>query len=218
MSTIYPITRERYAGQRWNGPANLQFAATQTLLPVSAHELSQMAVALPMAFAAKDGGYVLTAVLGLQNDRNLFIAPDGRWVGSYLPALLRTHPFCMKRNSRNEPVLCIDEAAGLLSDTGNRFYEEDGTPAQQLTNILASLAHTDQGLQQSAQAVALLNKHGLLKPMPLTVASPNGEVTIGGLFQVDEAALRALPGNALEELAQRGVLTVAYSQLLSMPR
>ncbi len=215
MTTIQLITQERHANLRWKAPANYLFAAGSAVVPLAAAELAAAVPAMPIAFLADGDGYVLSALMGVQDGVNLYVAPDGRWLGSYVPAALRGYPFRLARQN-DEAVLCIDEASGLVDAAGERFFEEDGKPAQKIAGMLQFLVQAERSRMQATMACTALQKHKVLAPWPLTLRGAQGEQTVNGLFKVDEAALNALPGDALRELADSGALAVAYSQLLSM--
>jgi hypothetical protein len=73
------------------------------------------------------------ALQGLENGKNLFVAPDGRWLGGYIPAALRGYPFKVLQDNSEPPrhFLCFDEESDLLVDAtepnSQPFFKEDGT-------------------------------------------------------------------------------------------
>lgn len=218
MPAIQVISRERHAEQRWQRYTSYAFAAHQAVVPLAAAELPKAAMSLPLAFIAQQEAFVPVAVLGLQAGSNLWVGADGRWAGAYIPAALRGHPFRLAQAEDGQQVLCIDEQSGLLTagPEGERFFNDDGQPAQATLDILNFLTQTAQSLAVAAAACAALARHQLIRPWPITLQNEGGEQQIEGLFQVDEAALNQLPGEALQELARAGALAVAYCQLLSM--
>jgi len=122
----------------------------------------------------------------------------------------------MAPTEQGEQVLCIHEASGLLSESaGKPFFNEDGTPAKAVLEILAFFNQIDANRQLTRSICAVL-QHGLIQPWPITVQGEHGEQKVEGLFRIDEAALNALTAEALSEVRNAGGLTVAYCQLLSM--
>lgn len=218
MPNYHAITRERHASRHWNRYTSYNFAAADAVVPLVAAELSKAVMALPIAFIAQGEGYVPAAVLGLQAGNNIFVAPDWRWVGGYLPAAFRSYPFRLAKTEDGQQVLCVDEDSGLLTDdpAGERFFADDGQPAQATLDVLNFLTEIERDRVRTAAACAALQKHQLIRPWPITLKSDSGEQQIAGLFQIDEAALNQLPAEALHELSQAGALAVAYCQLLSM--
>ncbi|MBA5638867.1 SapC family protein [Duganella sp. LX20W] len=213
----HAVTRERHSALRWQHPTHHAFAAHLPVVALAAHEMAAAARAMPLAFIARNGGYLPVAVLGLQNERNAYVAPDGRWTARYLPEALRLHPFHLLDNSAAERVLCVDESSGLVTDSpdGQPFFDAQGAPAAPLAALLASLRQHEHGRRQAETACAALQRLRLLRPWPISVDTPHGVQHTAGLFQIDEAALQQLPGAGLAALHDGGALAMAYAQLHS---
>ena len=218
------ITYERHGEQRWQRPSSYAFAANDALVPLSAAELPKAVLSLPLAFIEQAGAFVPVAVLGLQPGSNLFVAPDGRWTGQYIPAAFRSYPFRLASTDDGQQVLCIDEDSALVTSGpdishrpgGKCFFDNDGQPAPAVRDAFNFLNQIEQSRLATAAACAALHRHGLIRPWPITVKTDAGEQQVAGLHQIDESALGQLPGDALHELAQAGALALAYCQLLSM--
>lgn len=218
MPTIIPITLERHASLRWQRQANYAFAETQVLAPLVAAELPKAAMVLPTGFIEQSDAFAPVAVLGLQPGNNLFVAADGRWLGTYLPAILRGYPFHLAQTGEGQQVLCIDEESGLVGPgpAGEIFFTADGKPTKEILEILNFLSLIDQSRQATQVACAALKKHRLIQPWLIAIKTASDERQVAGLFRIDEAALNQLSGEALHELVQTGALALAYCQLLSM--
>jgi len=89
MPQFTPINRESHAGMKWQRFTSYGFAATTVLAPVVGVELARAALAMLLAFFQETGRFVPVAVLSLTPNRNMLVAPDGRWLGSYVPGSLR---------------------------------------------------------------------------------------------------------------------------------
>src|SRR3954470_20980412 len=108
MVNLVPLTKERLEGKKWRASGGYAFAATQSLLPLTGLEFSSAAVAMPIAFVEQAGRYVSVAVMSPVQGRNLFIGPSGQWLGLYVPAVLRSYPFCLGRmDDGGQVALCI---------------------------------------------------------------------------------------------------------------
>ena len=218
MPNFQAISRERHATLRWKRYSNYTFAAADSVAPLVAAELPRAVMSLPIAFIEQGGTFVPAAVLGLQPGNNVFVAPDWHWVGQYIPAAFRSYPFRLAKTEDGQLVLCIDEDSGLVSEgsAGESFFDENGEPAQAIVDILGFLTQIETSRAVTAAACAILQKHALIRPWTITLKTDTGEQQIAGLFQIDEAALNQLPGEALLEVRQAGALPIAYCQLLSM--
>lgn len=217
MTDYHVITRERHGDQYWLKQSGHSFAAGDALCPLVAQELPKAVLFVPIGFIAEGDHFMPVAVQGLTPGQNLFVAADGRWLASYIPNPYRAYPFRMAPTEQGEQVLCIDEASGLLSESaGEPFFNEDGTPAQSVQEILAFFNQIDANRQLTRSICAVLQQHGLIQLWPITVQGEQGEQKVEGLFRIDEAALNALTAEALAEVRNTGGLTVAYCQLLSI--
>lgn len=217
MADYHVIIREQHGHQYWLKQSSYRFASSDALCPLVAQELPTAVLSLPIGFIAEEEHFVPVAVQGLAAGQNLFVAADGRWLTSYIPAPYRGYPFRMAPTEQGEQVLCIDEASGLISESaGEPFFNDDGTPGKAVLEILEFFNQIEANRQLTRSMCAVLQQHGLIQPWPITVQGEHGEQKVEGLFRIDEAALNALSAEALSEVRNAGGLTMAYCQLLSM--
>jgi len=218
MATIAPVTPSRHAAKRWRRSVSYAFAAERAAIPLVGAELARAAVAFPIAFIQQGEGFVPVAMLGVEPNRNLFIAQDGRWLGAYVPCALRGYPFVLGRGADGRQMLCVDEASALVTDgpEGERFFEDDATPSAAVRQVLDFLTRIEQSRVITATACGALQGRNLIEPWPITLKSDQGQGKIEGLFRVNESALNALDDAAFLNLRKTGALPLAYAQLLSM--
>lgn len=217
MPVFRAVAPSTFAAKRWKRYTRYAFAVHDALAPLVAHELPRAALHLPTAFALQGEAFTPVAVLGIQPGQNLFVAPDGRWLGGYTPAAYRAHPFALASLPDGQQVLAFDEASGLLTEAdGEPFFDADGTPAQGVKDVLAFLTQVQANRAHTDRICQVLVEHALLQPWPITVQGDGGERMMQGLHRIDEAALNALPTDALKAVQQAGALPVAYCQLLSV--
>jgi hypothetical protein len=213
------ISKEQFSGKAWRRYTSYAFAAGETFIPLVVAELTQAVPAMPLGFVQSGEGFQLVAVTSLQPGANLFVAPDGRWLGAYVPAALRGYPFrLVKPQDRADSVLCIDQASGLVVEAGQgeTFLDEDGQPSKALRNVLEFLSQVERSRMATQAAVDALVAAGLIHPWPLSIKQGEQNVPVTGLYRIDEAALNALDNEAFLTLRQSGALPVAYAQLMSM--
>lgn len=218
MVQLTVISREQHADKRWKRYSSYSFAAADAVAPLVVQEVPRACLSLPVSFMEVDNGFRLVLVQGLQPGKNLLVGPDGRWVpGCYVPAAYRSYPFVLANATDGRRVLCVREDSGLLSDSeGEPFFDEDGEPAKPVRDVLAFLEQVSVNVQTTARLCALLAKYELIQPWNVHVKAEKGDHKVDGLFRIDEAALNALPIDALQALREGGALPLAYCQLLSM--
>lgn len=217
MSNYQVISRSTHAHKYWKRFSSYNFAAQDVVVPMVAQELPRALMHVPIAFIKQLDAFVPVAVLGLQPGQNLFVTPDGRWTGGYTPAAFRSYPFQLVESSDGQSVLVIDEDSGLVSDTeGETFFDEEGKPAKAVKDVLDFLVYVQTDRAVTQRICTALAEQQLIQPWNITVQGESGERKVEGLYQVDEAAMNALPAEAFEALRQVGAVQTAYCQLLSM--
>jgi SapC len=219
MTRFVAISRERHGEKKWRRPQGFGFAASQAVAPVVATELGSAGLSLPLAFTEEAGRYALVAVLSLAPGRNLFVAPDGQWLGGHIPASFRAYPFRLAaRADSNERILCIDEESGVLveqGDVGEPFFDEAGNPSAAVQEVLRFCGELDRSTTVTELAVEALRQSGVIRPWPISQKTDAGQRTVNGLHRVDEAALNALDDETFRTLRARGALPIAYTQILA---
>jgi len=201
----------------WRQPAGYGHAASITSVAIAAQEIGQVAVSLPFGFLAGDAAGPV-AILGFDENANLFVAQDGRWLGRYVPIVFRTYPFKLMALDSGEFALGIDAASGLICNaaSGTPFFNNEGNATEQVQAVLRLLMETRRGIETGAAASRRLFELDLLEPWPLKVQRENGETAVEGLFRVNEAKLNSMDDAGFLEARKGGLLALAYAQLLSM--
>lgn len=81
-----------------------------------AQELSCALMHLPIGFIKQHDEFVPVGDLGFQPGQNLFVIPDGDWIGSYTPAVFSGYPFQLVEAADGQRVLVVNEDSGLVND------------------------------------------------------------------------------------------------------
>ena len=220
MTEFAAITPERHAQKVWKRVTDYAFAAEDTVIPLVGVELSKAALAMPTGFIKQEAGYQLVAITSLEPEMNLYMAPNGKWLGTYIPAVIRAYPFrLLKPESAEKSVLCINEASGLVvenTEDGNAFFDDQKQPTQEIKDILNFLAEVEGSRAATQVAVNALADADLITPWALNLKQGEEVVPVKGLFQVNDAALNKLDDEDFLAVRKAGGLPVAYAQLLSM--
>lgn len=226
MPRFAPISLTKHQSFKWLKSADHQFIAQQSAIALVAEELPHALVTMPIGFCRKeDGSFELAAICSLDEQHNLFVHPDGRWVGSYRPAMVRSYPFTLRHDSdQQQYLLCVDEASGLLVDSndsqGEPFFNELGEPAELLGNIMEFLTKWERQRQVTQRAVNMLADFNLIAPWNINMTTEDGRTvrTLRGFYRIDEQALNALPSDKFEALRQVSAFPIAYAQMFSQHR
>lgn len=217
MTAFMPLSPERHGTKRWVRFRSYSFAARTSVIHLVADDVPRAVVSHPIAFMRDGEDLALVGVMSLEAGRNLFVAPDGRWITGYVPAGLRGHPFRLVSAGEGRHALCVDEASGLIVDSseGEPLFGADGQLSPAVQEVARFLTQVEQSRMATRRVCGLLQRHGVVRPWAIKARTSDGERDIKGLWQVDEAALNALPPPAFEELRRAGALPLCYFQLLS---
>lgn len=192
-------------------------------LPLSYAEFSLACHDYPIIFASGDQGknMVAMAILGIEQQQNLFMQPDQTWDRSaYVPAYVRRYPFCMTRVSvdgkeQPERIACVEKRA--LSDRGDALYNDKGESLPMWENLRKLLFEYEADLARTEEMCHMVNDLGLLEPFGMQ-ATPNqgAPLALSGMHRVNEQKIPELPADKLKELTKNGVLARIYAHLISM--
>ena len=228
MHTYIPLNTTTHSGKGWRKADSLQHASGQSVLPVILDELPHCTPTMPLALVPRttdnQEAFDLVALTSLTPGLNLFLAPNGRWLGGYVPACLRGYPFRMLPDPASKRMLlCFDQDSGLMTEQATEssepFFKDSGELSDTLKRITQFLQKCEQGRQATRKAVDLLAKHQLIEEWPLHVKGQEHEKQrIQGIYRINEAALRALSADALKELQDGNALPLAYAQMMSQHR
>ncbi len=220
---LVAVSRQKHMGKAWSAPGSYTFAAANNLAPLSAQEIGHAARSLPLAFVQNEGKPVLVALLGLLPGQNLFVAPQGQWLGTYIPAVLRAYPFALASTAagKDQLALAVDETSGLIGEQGaggTPFFAEDGeTPHPQTRAMLEFLLQVRRGAEAARTAVSALDAAGVIEPWPISLKDGTNTKALSGISRISEKALNGLSDEAFMTLKRAGALPVAYAQLIAMP-
>lgn len=220
MSKLVPVSRQTHAGQIWRRLSTYSFAAKEPYVPIGGAEFGRVVSTMPIAFVETAGQFVPVAVLSLSPKDNLFVGPDGRWLGGYIPLMFRFYPFRLLRQPGTDQFsLWVDEEAQDLPDAAAStevYYDAEGQLAPGTKALFDSLAQFEQNRMATMAAVAALQAEKVICRWELKIKEGDQDRDVSGLHRVDEVALNALDDAAFLRLRKAGVMPIAYAQLLSM--
>lgn len=209
-----PLLRHGYI-RREAGYGRFREAAS---VQISISELAHATASFALAFRPHgEDSMTLVALLGLHESRNLYVAPDGQWMGNYAPAHLRRHPFRARRG-HNGPIVVVQDGRADLTDdpTDHPLWTPEGQPTPWLERMerFAVKLHFQQRITD--QGCRALRSKGVLEDWPIRIAAGRQTLRLDGYQRVSEAALDALDTRDFIRLRQTGGLRIAYAQLMSM--
>ena len=194
------------------------FVRSIRVVPLAAAELSSAQKYYPVVFSDLKKPSLL-AVVGVFEDRNLFVDDNGQWDSSaYVPAYLRCHPFALASRPNDQYAVVIDRAAPVISENPDQpfFVGRDlAPPIQARVDFCAQFSAHRPATQALCDRLVELD---LLSGQQATF-TPEGqekEQTIASYVAVDFDKLQKLDATTLEKLFRDGTLSAIHAHRFSL--
>jgi SapC len=186
-------------------------------------EFRHLQAHFPIVFQLVDGdsGFQPIALFGLEDGQNLFLTDRG-WDATTVPMAMQRDPFLIGRAPDDTLQLHIDLDSPRIvrpdeGEVGTALFMPHGGFSEYLDHMVKLMESLHAHAQQLPAFIEALKQHQLLEPFVLDMEMPGGERSrLTGLFTINEDRLSALPGAALEDLAQDGYLLPCYMQIASL--
>lgn len=215
-----PVTKSRHADWSVEVGSDYSFSSRVNSVPLMAVEFPNAAAEHVIVFGGTGDVVMPAAILGLRAEENLFVSPEGKWQGKYVPAFLRRYPFVFSSQDEGKNfTLCIDEKfPGFNQDgKGERLFGEDGEPSAYTQNVLKFLQQYQLEFNRTKALCEKLKSLNLLEPMQAQINLESGEQrSLTGFSAVNRGRLKTLSADALADLARSDELELIYNHLSSM--
>jgi len=214
-----PVSKEQHADFSIDTTQDYSFASQVNSVPLTATEFPFAARDYVIVFAGQETP-MPAAILGVQQDKNIFISDDGHWQGRYIPAFVRRYPFVFSSSEDGATfTLCVDkEFKGLNAEgRGEKLFDEQGEKTTYLDKMLNFLQEYQLQFQRTQTFCKQLKELDLLETMQAHISMPTGsQQSLTGFQVINRDRLKALDGEKLAELAKTDALELAYLHLQSM--
>jgi len=211
------FTPAKFADCFWQPPEDLAHAKNLATCEIVMMELPKVLMELPIFIEHYQKSLRLVALMSPEDGKNNCIQnTNNKWLGNYVPAALRQHPFEIETTGKERRILVKDGNPHINNDSrGQALFAEDNKPSTALQSILTGLNNFADNRILSSQACKTLYDHGYLKPWTKWEFRDDKNA-LRKLFCVDESITVKVTADALPNLFKTGALWLAHSQLLSM--
>jgi len=189
--------------------------------PVTVDEFRKAQAHYPIVFQPDGrGGYVPTALFGLQQGQNLFLSADAEsgWDADYLPLSVQRLPFSIGV-AEDELRMMVDMASRRVSHgaEGEAVFLPHGGTTDFTEHANSVLQTLHQGLEATTEFIQTLMAHDLLEPFTLDVERPDGSHgQLVGYAIIHEERLAALDAATVALLHQADYLQPIYMAIASL--
>ena len=202
---------------------NFKFAAKTNAIPLVVSEFMPIVRHYPIVFT-KAAQPSPVALVGLKQDENLHVGPDGSWKeGAYIPAYLRRYPFILSETDNKQTVLlAVDEGSERFVDAAavkgaQLFFSDGNTPSEMSTQMLDFCRAYHAEALHTEKIVKLLMDNDLLTEQQADMRfADNSQYKLEGFLVVDGPKVNSLSAEKLKELQTAGALSIIALHLVSL--
>ncbi|MCC6000103.1 MAG: SapC family protein [Pararhodobacter sp.] len=215
-NTLVPVSQDRHQGQFWQRFTTYDFVNHRRVVPIVLGEHEQVAASLPFFFIQTAAGPWPVALTRLSTKgKCAFVAPNGAWLGSYIPSILRVHPFSAQSVDTAQLALLIDEGSELVSEDPRHepFFTPEGALAPALEQVVEFFRKRAAAETRTRDAMKAVAACSLLRPFE---PAEGLNMAAEGLMVVDRARLDNLGRIDLATLHRNGALALLITQCVSL--
>jgi hypothetical protein len=218
MPNWIALSPSQHAGKHFLPRQGYSFAADQQAVPILLAELSKLIPLYALGFIHQNNTYQPVALTGLGGGRNLYVNHDGKWLATYVPAFLRSHPLRLLTTENKQQVMCVQEDHLVDNSQGEPLFDSEGNLTKPVQDTLNFLNECEKNRRVTQAARTALDKAGVIEKWPLQLKQQEGQepIQVDGLYRISEKALNELDTETFAGLRSNGALALAYSQLFSM--
>ena len=216
---VVPVNQEIHANTRVKDITSFDFASKLHIAYVTMQEFTRAASIFPIVFLEdkEKDEFRPVAMLGLHPGQNLFVDSAGKWLASYVPAIIRRYPFALAPSTDGQFVVCIDEESSLVSDTdGAALFDISGVPTQVIENVKRYLSELQQMEVLTRDFCGFLAEHNMFTPLNLQVREGGNTKNISGCYVINEERLNNLSDELFLAIKNKRYLPAVYAHLISL--
>lgn len=219
-SEIVTIKPETHKNTKIKTSRNLDFCKNMNIVPVVVPEYANNAANCPIVFVrdADNTRFVTAALLGLEQDENLFYVDD-MWEGTHVPMNVGRVPFTLRRVDDTQTVsAALDMNSDFVNEEeGEALFDAEGKETeyfQRVNTFLATLFEGEVATQKFAKAIA---DNGVLREFKILIEQGDGKIReLTGLWTPDITAVQSLSDSKILEFHKEGFLAAAHVIIQSM--
>ena len=165
FTKLEPLENSKHQELRLSKTQKFGFATKTNAVQLSFSEIQQASQFYPIIFPS-DGSCIPTAIMGITENQNVYVDPQGQWKVPYVPFAIRIYPFALVPIDGQEDqfALCIDpDAEHFAAGMGETMFTADGEINEFIQGVLDSLkAYHQELVTTKALFTALAEKELIL--------------------------------------------------------
>lgn len=219
MVDIVPLQVDIHSRIKLND-SNMAHVSSQQVMPILFQEFLAAARTYPIVFVKNTdtGRFQSVCVLGIKPGQNKFVK-NNQWTTGYIPQVARNAPLYLIADeaSPNQLQVGIDETSARIDlDDGELLFDAAGKETEYVIARKNSLVSYLENEAVSKNIIDLLVEMDLLIHQHLSVQVNGENVSIKGVYIIDEEKLSQLADNHILTLHKNGLFAPIYAHLMSL--
>ena len=216
-----PLSQTKHKGLKVKTTDNIDHFGSSHFCRVTVSEFADAGLQSPVIFLKNPAGkFFAAAMWGFEPGENLFVE-DGKWVGSYMPAIVRGYPFAVLPDPDKTEHFYIglfEDSPYINADEGDLIIGDDGEPTEQMKQAQEFLTQIYQQDQLTNAFLDKLESLGLIIEQTLQMTNPETGEQKGtdGVFVIDREKLEKLSDEDFLALGRDGSLGAIFAHLMSL--
>ena len=221
MADIKPLHKDTHKNTKIKRINNVEDLKQQHAIGVVVQEFALAGNQYPIAFVQdpETKSYFPVAIMGLEQNKNLFVNEENKFEGRYMPARYTHKPLTLVPNPSDKThfAIAIDMDSPLVQEEeGDAMFNEDGSESEHLEARKKALMGYVENEHITKSFADVLVEHELLTSRNINVKVKGKEYNLNGLYIVDEKKFNELSDDAFIAIRKRGFLGPIYAHLGSM--
>ncbi|MDB2373520.1 SapC family protein [Psychrosphaera haliotis] len=221
MATNFqPLHNETHKSVKIGPIKNVADLKDQHALGLVVQEFANAASEFPVVFLKDNSAdkYFPVAMLGIEQNTNVFVTEDNRWDANYMPARYTHKPLSVipHKDDKNKFAIAIDLESPLVEEEGLPLFDDEGKETEHLEKRKQALMSYIEHEQITLAFIEALERFELIQPKNLKVNLKGKELNLNGIFMVDEKKLSELSDENYLELRKKGYIAAIYAHLSSV--
>jgi hypothetical protein len=161
------------------------------------------------------GQFLATALLGFEQQENLFLSEGAKWQANYIPLAMTKGPFFVgiNKESAGKPlVICINnDDPRVGQENGELLFDELGNPSIYLNTIRVNLFRLHEGITDTKKMVDAFLAANLIESVNMEIEFINKKaINFNGAYTINAEKLTQLDDEQIRSLNAEGYLALAY--------
>ncbi|HOY22356.1 MAG TPA: SapC family protein [Cellvibrio sp.] len=218
MKDFQPLNVEQHKTLGYKEKYGSEYGHQVGAVMILPNEFAKVQREYPILFRkdSETGRFFPVALLGFEENENLFLDESSTWSTRYIPHAMKQGPFMIglqQQETEQRLVVYVDvNDSRIQQNTVPALFNADGTSSTTLNEMRDVLLARHKGSELLDPMIEAFLKHDLLERVIIEIDLANGTtIKFDAGYTVHIEKLMALANDAVVELHKSGFLSLAYN-------